>query len=286
MKSRQTELEVLKRENHFSTNPISKERKVKSAFFLTELLRDLTNYLSTNVNVEFRGIENLQGIQAPVILFVAPHGSHVDSNFLRRFIGRINSSLKKQFRLVAAREYWDKPKNRSLQKPFVQVIYQDRKNRKQMMSDSEMIAEYVEAGGSVAYYVDGTRRNNAATMEEREIKPGAVWTAINARKSNPNIIVLYLSGSKQMMKPGSTWVSHRPKKGEPKFSVLVSASRPYNINYMLIPYEKQYGKPFEELGRTQQKEIVHQIVATLKGFLVEEDKKQNPHLYPEQDFDY
>ena len=243
---------------------LTKETEIKlpNSNPIIEGLRNITNFLLTNVDVTFSGIENLKSINTPIIFVIAPHNGHMDSLFARRAIGRASRRAKNKAIFVAAGDgYWDKEPRKSASSLAVRTFTISRKGGEETKKNKKQIETIIRQGNNVALFPEGTRsRNPEKKMNEREFKTGAAQWAIATRDLRTVIVPIFMQGTEQIMPPGTSLPKFRESTGKKKFKVSISIGEPITI-------AEQIPNNFESLSEKKQYEIIKKITAQLHSYM-------------------
>jgi len=224
-----------------------------SSNILIESIRNLTNFLFTNVDVKFHGLENLQNINSPIIFAVAPHKGHMDSLFARRIIGKANKKIQKKSVFIAAGDgYWDKQPRKALGLAAVRTFTISRKGGEETQRNIQQVEQVIRQGNNLVVFPEGSRYGG-------KFKTGAAQWAINTRDLNTVIVPIHLKGAEQMMPPGASKPKRRNEKGE-LFSVDVTIVTPIRVAD-LVPHN------FELISSKRQYTIIKQITAQIEAYI-------------------
>lgn len=248
-------------ETEKTTNQPTERLSIPSSNFLIEGLRNITNFLLTNVDVTFTGIENLQGIHSPIIFTVAPHNGHMDSLFARRAIGRADRKIKNKAIFLAAGDYWNKQPKKALGSLAVRTFPISRDGGEETQRQKGQVEKIIRQGNHLVLFPEGTRsRDPHKKIEERKFKTGAAQWAIATRDLNTVIVPIYMQGTEQIMPAGSSLPRFRGKQDKQKFSVTIAIGKPLNI-------AQQVPTNFENLHHKEQYTIIKQVTAQIKAFM-------------------
>jgi 1-acyl-sn-glycerol-3-phosphate acyltransferase len=247
---------------------LQKEKlKLPSSSILIEGLRNLTNYLLTNVNVTFSGTENLQGIDSPIIFAVAPHNGHMDSLFARRAIGRTDRNAKKKAIFIAAGDgFWDKQPRKTMSQMAVRPFTISREGGTQTQKNKKQVEKIIRQGNNLVLFPEGTRsRDPHKKIVERDFKTGAAQWAIATRDLDTVIVPIFMQGTEQIMPPGRGLPKFRESKGQKKFSVNITIGKPIHVA-SYIPDN------FENMTEKDQYVIIKQVTALIQAFMIAQEK--------------
>lgn len=236
--------------------------RLPSSNFILEGLRNLTNRLLTNVNVEFYGTQNLENIDSPIIFAVAPHNGHMDSLFARRAIGEASREAMHDSIFLAAGDYWNKQPRKMMGNLAVRSVAISRTNTNQIQADKVRTEQIIRQGNNIVIFPEGTRsRDPKKPIKERKFKTGMTQLAIATRDLNTVIVPIYMEGTQQIMPPGSSRPKFRNKRGEEKFLVKITIGKPIKI-------ANQVPQNFDSFSGKEQYILIKQLTAMVKEYML------------------